>query len=59
MYIVQAVVGLESHLAEREDMKKTEVVKEKVMPYLKLYKLQEAHEEMVQVGQLTLSGFSP
>jgi len=44
----KAVLGLQSHKAEREEMGKTKVVKEKVVPIVQLYKIQEAHEDMLQ-----------
>jgi len=44
----KAVLALESHKKEREEMGKTEIVKEKVIPIVQLYKIQEAHEEMLQ-----------
>jgi len=44
----KAVLALQSHRKEREEMGKTEIVKEKVLPIVQLYKIQEAHEDMVQ-----------
>ena len=44
----KALISLQSHKEEREEMKKTDVVKEKVIPIIQQYKLQEAHDEMVQ-----------
>ena len=44
----KALTSLESHIQEREEMKKTEVIKEKVIPIVQQYKLQEAHDGMLQ-----------
>ena len=44
----KAVLGLQSHLEERKEMNKTEVVKEQILPVVQQFKLQEAHEDMIQ-----------
>ena len=44
----EALIGLQSHLEERKEMKKDEIVKEKVIPIVHLYKMQEANVEMLQ-----------
>jgi hypothetical protein len=44
----KAVLGLQSHLEERKEMKKTTVVKEQILPVVQQFKLQEAHEDMIQ-----------
>lgn len=44
----KAVMGLQSHLEERKAMGKTTVVKEEVLPVVQQFKLQDAHEDMIQ-----------
>jgi len=44
----KALTSLESHLKEREEMQKTDVIKEKVIPIVQQYKIQEAHDDMLQ-----------
>ena len=44
----RALVSLQSHLEERKEMKKDVIVKEKVIPIVHLYKMQEANYEMLQ-----------
>ena len=44
----KAVLGLQGHVEERKEMKKDVVVKEQVLPVVQQFKLQEAHEDMIQ-----------
>ena len=44
----KAVLALQNHLEERKEMKKTEAVREEVLPVVQQFKLQEAHEDMIQ-----------
>ena len=47
----KALISLQSHKQEREEMKKDVVVKEKIIPLVQMYKMQDAYDEMIQIGR--------
>ena len=47
----KAVLALQDHFKEREETGKTKIIEKEVMPIVQMYKLQEAHEQKVQVHQ--------